>query len=208
MRTKTHLIFDMDGTLIDSSTLLANTINYVREKIHLPRLSDEKIVEAINDASINPARFFYESEKFEKIHEFHFHNYYKKNHSKECRLYPGVKRFLKDSSKTRKLSIATNAYDVSATPLLESLGILGYFDIVVCGNEVDTPKPDPSMIEKIIERYGEKKESFVMIGDGVRDIKAANKANISSLLVSWGFTYHPKGAICDIDELREILGIC
>ncbi len=196
----------MDGTLIDSSILLANTINHVRKCIGLVELEADSITKAINDTTINPAQFFYESDQFEPIHEKHFQEYYLSNHHTQTKLYKGMDSLLEKLSESHSLSIATNAYDVSTMPLLEALDIKKYFDIVVCANQVKIPKPNPMMLERIVSHYKEDKSQFVMIGDGNRDIEAANNAKIDSLLVDWGFSDH-KDAICDVDELGKILGV-
>ncbi len=196
----------MDGTLIDSSVLLANTINHVRQNLGLEALDNFIITTAINDTSINPAEFFYESDRFETIHEKLFQEYYLQNHHTQTKLYKGIGDLLKSLCKNHHLSIATNAYDVSTMPLLDALEINNYFDIVVCANQVSMPKPNPMMIDKIISHYKEDRNSFVMIGDATRDIEAAKNANIDAILVDWGFSDH-KDAVCDVNQLANLLGV-
>ena len=205
MRTKTHIIFDMDGTLVDSSELLANTINYVRKKIGLPALDGETLIRALNDTSLNPAQFYYEAEQFEPVHEKYFQEYYLANHHRESKLYEGVERLLEQLSANRALSVATNAYDVSARPLLKALGIDGYFDYLLCGDQVPRPKPHPQMLEEIINAYGVEKEAFVMVGDGERDLLAAQNAGIAGVLVQWGFSDHKTDAVQSAEALLKLL---
>ncbi len=207
MRTKTELIFDMDGTLVDSSELLANTINYVRKKIGLSAMDETKILAALNDTTINPAQFYYGAQKFEPVHEAYFQEYYLARHHIESRLYDGMETLLRKLAKTRTLHVATNAYDVSALPLLEALGIAPLFHSVVCANQVPAPKPHPVMLEKIIKTRNKPKTTFVMIGDGKRDAEAAHNAGIDSLLVDWGFSDHGEEAIDRVEMLAEVLGV-
>jgi len=195
----------MDGTLVDSSELLANTINYVRQKIGLTTLDGETIIRALNDSSLNPARFYYETEQFEPVHEKYFQEYYLANHHKESRLYDGVAELLETLSKNRALSVATNAYDVSARPLLRALKIERYFDHILCGDQVPKAKPHPQMIDEIVTAYGTDKKAFLMIGDGERDLEAAKNAGIDGLLVQWGFSDH-KEAVHSVEELLDLLG--
>ncbi len=197
----------MDGTLIDSSQLLANTINYVRGKIGLPSMDEEAIIKALNDTSINPAQFYYEAEHFEPVHERYFQEYYLQNHHRESRLYEGVDELLARLGEKRSLSVATNAYDVSARPLLEALGIAEHFDLILCADQVPKPKPHPVMIERIIAHYEAPKAAFVMIGDGRRDLEAAHNAGIDGLLVEWGFSRHEDDAVESVEALAARLGV-
>ncbi|HIP28238.1 MAG TPA: haloacid dehalogenase, partial [Sulfurovum sp.] len=80
---KKCIIFDMDGTLVNSSLTIANAINHVRQNLDLEPMEQEYILRLVNDHTINPAEVFYETETFETKHEQWFSEYYTKNHSDE-----------------------------------------------------------------------------------------------------------------------------
>jgi len=203
-KNKKYIIFDMDGTLIDSSKLLANSINYVRQNLGLPKMDDEMILKAINDESVNAPMFFYESEEFEDFHTEFFNEYYQAHYKTDSKLYPYAKELLEKLSKTHKISLATNAYKKSAYTILFALGIEHYFDIIICGDEVEHPKPHPQMLNMIIEFYEDDKSKFLFVGDSTRDELCAKNAGIDSVLVEWGFSEH-KNSVSSFKELEELL---
>lgn len=194
----------MDGTLIDSSKLLANSINYVRQNLALPQMEEETILQAINDESINAPMFFYESEFFEDFHTEFFNEYYQAHYKTDSRLYPYAKELLEKLSKTHKISLATNAYKKSAHTILFALGIEHFFDIIICGDEVPNPKPHPQMIDMIVDFYEDDKSKFLMVGDSTRDELCAKNAGIDSVLVEWGFSSH-ESSIHSFEELEKLL---
>ncbi len=194
----------MDGTLIDSSTVIANSINYVRGKISLPPMQNDHIISCVNNVNIHAPSFFYEAEQFEKKHEEWFSEYYTQNHDVDTALYDGILTLLKRLSYTHKLSIATNAYEQSAKQILDANDITHYFDVIMCADLVDKPKPDRQMIDLIMNYYNGDKDDFIVIGDGERDILAAKNAGIDSILVDWGFSDH-KEAVKSVKELEDIL---
>jgi len=204
MKNKKYIIFDMDGTLIDSSILLANSINYVRQNLGLPKMSQQTILEAINDESVDAPMFFYESEEFEDFHTEFFNEYYQANYKKDSKLYDGAKELLDKLRLTHKISIATNAYKKSAHTILFALGIEHYFDIIICGDEVKNPKPHPEMIDLITDFYEDSKDKFLLVGDSTRDELCAKNAGIDSILVEWGFSEH-ENSINSFEELEKIL---
>jgi len=205
LRNKKFIIFDMDGTLIDSSTVLANAINYVRKNLSLSPMPNSQIVACINNPNIHAPSFFYEAPNFNKDHERWFQEYYSKHHNTSTALYDGIGQLLKRLSKTHKLSVATNAYKLSARQILDSNRITDYFDIIMCADMVKNPKPHPEMIDTIVDHYKADKEHFVVVGDGERDILAAKNAGIDYILVDWGFSDHKNGAVGSVQELEEIL---
>ena len=204
MKNKKYIIFDMDGTLIDSSILLANSINYVRQNLGLPKMPQQTILEAINDESVNAPMFFYESEEFEDFHTEFFNEYYQANYKKDSKLYDGAKELLDKLRLTHKISIATNAYKKSAHTILFALGIEHYFDIIICGDEVENPKPHPEMIELITDFYEDSKDKFLLVGDSTRDELCAKNAEIDSILVEWGFSEH-ENSVNSFEELGGLL---
>ncbi len=199
-----YLIFDMDGTIIDSSAIIANSINYVRSKLGLPPMEKKVILEAVNDTSIHRPKFFYGVEEYKPEHVEWFREYYSNNHHKETVVYTGIRDLLEAIKPHFHLALATNAYRVSAEQILEHLDLKKYFEFIVCGDEVEHPKPAPDMIFKIMNYFGAKKEQTLLIGDGKTDEEAAKAAGISFLKVNWGWQRY-EDAIESVEELKEKL---
>jgi len=203
---KRLVIFDMDGTLVDSSVTIANAINHVRHNLGLPLMEPDIIIEKINDHNLNPAQYFYETDHFEGQHETWFSEYYTQNHDKELLLYDGIREMLIAlKEKGVKLAVATNAYRGSTIESLMHLGIFGLFDTIACYDDVKRGKPYPDMLFKILNSLVLLPQEALFVGDGSRDEMAAQKAEIEYMMVDWGFSDH-QDAIQSVTELqRQVL---
>ena len=205
---KSLVIFDMDGTLIDSSRTIANSINHVRKQMDMEPMTHEQIISKVNDHSISPAAYFYEAEQFEPIHEQWFNEYYTQNHAQELALYEGIYALLSWLKEQGILiALATNAYRISTLESLRHFGIESFFDAVVCADDVRRGKPAPDMLYKILLSLDKSNEEAIFVGDGPRDEDAAEAAAMDYLMVNWGFTEHgrDKSVIGSVGELREKL---
>jgi len=201
------VIFDMDGTLVNSSITIANAINYVRKNLGFAPMDKEHILRLVNDHTINPAQTFYHAKAFDADHERWFSEYYTKNHESELVLYKGIKELLialKEQGK--KLAVATNAYRGSTIESLTHLGIYDLFDSIACYDDVLQGKPHPDMLFKVLDELNVSEKDAIFIGDGPRDEMAAKAANIDYIMVDWGFTdYLDKDVVCSVSALKEIL---
>ncbi len=177
-------IFDLDGTLVDSSKVLSGAINRVREELNLPSLPSSEIIREINNPNCNYAQYFYETDDILSIHEDIFKNYYFENYDKELELFIGVEEMLRNlKSNNIKLAIATNAYREPTIKVLEHLNLIGYFDTITCWDDVKRGKPSPDMLFKVLNDLNSKKSIF--IGDSQRDYLASKEANIEFILVDF-----------------------
>ncbi|CAA6805728.1 MAG: Predicted phosphatase [uncultured Sulfurovum sp.] len=201
--TKKLVIFDMDGTLVDSSITIVNAINHVRSKLGLVALEAELILEKVNDPELNPALFFYETEEFTSEHEEWFSGYYTDNHEQELQLYKGIEEFLKELiAKGYKLAIATNAYRGSTLESLTHLNVLEYFSSIACYDDVGRGKPAPDMLEKNLEDLKLVTKDAIFVGDSERDLMAANTMKMDYIMINWGFSDYDD-AIHTVDKLKE-----
>jgi len=199
------VIFDMDGTLVNSSLTIANAINYVRQNLGFEPMRQEYILKRVNDHTLNPAQTFYHTRKFEPHHEQWFSEYYTKNHENELVLYDGIKELLEElKANGHKLAVATNAYRGSTIESLTHLGIHDYFDALACYDDVPQGKPHPDMLYKILDELEHSKEKSLFIGDGPRDEMASKRAEIPYIMVDWGFTEHVD-AVRSVNDLKGIL---
>jgi phosphoglycolate phosphatase len=199
------IIFDMDGTLVNSSLTIANAINYVRRNLGFESMEQEKILRMVNDHTLNPAKTFYHAEAFDADHEKWFSEYYTKNHENELVLYDGIKELL-ESLKDRGhlLAVATNAYRGSTIESLTHLDVYKHFDTIACYDDVEKGKPYPDMLHKILDELDYSNEKSLFIGDGPRDEMASKNADIPYIMVDWGFTDH-SDAVRSVKDLKEML---
>jgi phosphoglycolate phosphatase len=203
---KQLILFDMDGTLVDSSHLLVNTINHVRAQLSLPPMPFEIILSHVNDPHINPAHFFYEAEVFRPIHEQWFSEYYTAHHSRQLVLYPGIRQLIEElRERGLGIGLATNAYRQSTLESLRHLEIESCFDAIVCHDDVARPKPAPDMLEAILRALKIPRDAALFVGDGPRDEAAAQAAGVEYVMVDWGFTEHAddQEVVRSATELRE-----
>jgi phosphoglycolate phosphatase len=198
------IIFDMDGTLINSGNIIANTINHVRTNTGLSKLSKECLLKNINNPHINSAKFFYGTDQFTKQHTQLFEQYYEQNYEKEIVLYDGIQKLLARLHKDFILTIATNANTTFAIQMTQHLDIYKYFQKIVGANMVLKSKPDPEMLHLIIDEFKYQKKNTILVGDSDKDRLAASNANIDFLAVNWGFTPNKK-SIQTIKELEDKL---
>ena len=197
------IMFDMDGTLINSGGMIANTINHVRENLGLEALEKKYILEKVNDPGVNSAEFFYGTKHFTQEQGKLFETYYYDHCLTDLEIYDGIKELLEDLKSDYIFTVATNANSEFANRMLNHLEIGKYFKTIVGYNDVLKPKPHPEMVYKILEEIKTTKEKSLLVGDRHKDIQAAANAGIESVLVNWGFSDHEENAIENVKELEE-----
>ncbi|MGB3960673.1 MAG: HAD family hydrolase [Sulfurimonas sp.] len=204
------VIFDMDGTLLDSQKDITISINYVRQHYYsLEPLSEKFIVDAINMEVRNLPKLFYETQHYEAKAKEMFETHYETQCIQNPYLYEDIALTLKElRAHDVKLSVATNAPTKFAQRMLGHLGVAQMFDVIIGADKVALPKPDPQMLYNILEYYkfDAQKHKAWMVGDNSKDMLSAKSAGIDSLFATWGFS--PDGAHdILIHKPKEILSI-
>ena len=195
----------MDGTLIDSGQIIADTINHVRLNFGLEELEKNELLYNVNNPDIHPPHYFYGVDTYSSLHIDLFESFYHKNFMDKIELYDGIVELLEEFCGDFRFAIATNAHTSVAQKMTDHLKIGHFFEKIIGADDVANAKPHPDMILKILNELKVSKNKAILIGDSHKDIMAAKNAEIESVLVNWGFTKHQDGAICSIQELREYL---
>lgn len=204
------LIFDMDGTLINSKKDITISVNHVRKtNYNLKPVSEEFIVECINMEVRNLPYLFYETDIYHESDKELFEEHYETQCTQNPYLYDGIEELLKELIKSGfKLSVATNAPTQFANLMLGSLGVANLFDVIIGADKVSLSKPNPEMLNVILDFYGFDKtlHKAWMVGDNSKDIKSAQNANIEAIFATWGFTTEPEHDVF-ARKPKEILDI-
>lgn len=180
-------IFDMDGTLIDSIVPITKAINGVREHLSLSPIEQIDVKIALNSPQVRPSLLFYNSEEFTQKQKELFEEIYFSCCTQDIFLYDGIYELLYELKSSHKLAVATNADSPYALKMLDHLGVLECFDMVVGANDVDRAKPNPDMLELILQKCSSSKESSFLVGDSMYDKLAAKNLGMEYLYVSWGY---------------------
>lgn len=183
------LVFDLDGTLIDSGGDLAAAVNYALKSLNLSQLSKETVLSYIGDGeTMLITRSLGEGHR-EKLPEALalFHKYYQDHLLDMTSLYCGVREMLLALRHIPKV-IITNKTAKYAVRILESLGIFSYFVEVVGIDSSHYRKPDPRLLQWLGEKYGVMASEICVVGDGVTDITLAKNSQAISCAYLCGLT--------------------
>lgn len=181
------IIFDMDGTLIDSSTAMTKSVNFVRGTLGLEPIDRAFLEYHINQPDHHLPKIFYNTQEYDPAHRALFKEHYLESARHVIALYPHVKEMLTYLSHKATLSIATNASDFFAHNMLQHLEILDFFTLIIGANNVKASKPNPEMIQMIMDATKSKPQNTILIGDSIKDELAATNANIQFIFADWGY---------------------
>ncbi|MDD2382552.1 MAG: HAD family hydrolase [Sulfurospirillaceae bacterium] len=207
MTQKACIIFDMDGTLIDSSRAMTASVNYVRHTLGLEPIEKSFLEYYINQPDQHLPKIFYNTDVYNPAHRELFKEHYLESTKSMISLYPDVHELLEALHAKATLNIATNANDIFARHMLSLLGIQEYFTCILGANNVKAPKPEPDMIDTIIELTSSTKSETILVGDSVKDEYAARNAHVNFIFADWGYGTSETALqrAGDIKELKVLL---
>jgi phosphoglycolate phosphatase len=185
------IIFDLDGTLIDSSKDLAISMNATREHFGLPPLDPALIYSYVgNGATVLIQRAFGREAPDEMVAEAlaFFLKFYRVHALEHTELYPGVREVVEAlSSAGHKLSVLTNKPVRISFDIVTALGLQKHFLRVYGGDSFASKKPDPMGVVRLMEEANVDQAASLMVGDSGVDVQTARNAGIRSCGVAWGF---------------------
>ncbi len=207
------LIFDLDGTLIDSKRDLADSVNAMRVYLKEPPLADETVYSYVGNGApvlVRRALPGRGEEEIERGLRF-FLDYYRDHMLDATTLYPGVREAL-DRLLTAgvRMAVLTNKPVRFSEHLIKGLGLDGHFFRIYGGNSFEEKKPHPIGIELLMRESGIGREQTIMVGDSAVDILTARNAQVRACGVSWGFqpeTFADAPPDFIIDTMSELAGM-
>jgi len=207
MTKNTCIIFDMDGTLIDSSEAMTQSVNFVRASIGLEPISKSYLEYYINQPDQHLPKIFYNTSEYDPAHKELFKEHYLVSAPQTISLYPHVREMLEILYHKATLNIATNASDFFAINMLGHLEILDFFTHVRGANNVELPKPHPQMIEMIMCESLSTKKQTILVGDSIKDEMAAKSADVKFIFADWGYGKSETASLkaLNIQELLKII---
>lgn len=180
------LLFDLDGTLIDSMADLTTALNLLRHELGLPSLASDAVRSMVGDgASLLVQRGLHELtyqsrylQKFLAIYEEHL--------LAETRCYPGIIELL-ERHKPQPMALVTNKPHSLTLKILDGLNLARYFTAVIGGDSSPHKKPHPYPLQQALKQLGAQPHQAVMIGDHHTDLRAAIAAGTASCFCAYGF---------------------
>ena len=219
MKQKFTILFDLDGTLVDTAPDLMLAHNHVMRKFGYPTKSTEDIRNLVGkgagaligrsiwgQAKKEFSKVLDEKIKDEMIKEFV--DYYGKNIKNESTLITGVKDFLIWCKEQNiSMAVCTNKQEYLSNDLLKKIGIYDFFEYVAGSDTFDYCKPDPRHLTNVVEILDGDLKKTIMIGDSETDANAAKAAEIPVILLENGYTEKNTTEIYHNHLIKDFIGI-
>ncbi|HZY10637.1 MAG TPA: HAD-IA family hydrolase [Bacteroidota bacterium] len=179
------IIFDIDGTLTETNELIFATFNFVTEKYIQKVFTPSEITAMFGPTEEVVIENLIGRDRLDDAVEDYF-SFYETHHPKMADAYKGIREVLEHlKSQEILLAVFTGKGKRAALITLEKIGIKGYFDIIVTGNDVNNHKPSAEGIRKVMTRFELLPHEVLMVGDSIADVKAARDAGVTIAAVLW-----------------------
>lgn len=187
---KDLIIFDLDGTLVDSSGDIAHAVNRTLREMGFPEMTVSGIKANVGWGVRSLLEKVMPGESAERIDEARriFLKYYSENLVSETRFYPGVEDTVRHfHASGKRLAVATNKQLVLTERILDELGLKSYFSVLVGGDSVPNKKPHPEPLFFIMKSLGAESADTVFVGDSAIDCESGASAGVFTIGAAYGF---------------------
>ncbi|MFH1784022.1 MAG: HAD-IA family hydrolase [bacterium] len=207
------IIFDLDGTLVDSRQDIANAVNFTLRELGFPQKTVSEITSYVGNGvkELIERSLGDESEGLSEKALFLFEGYYAEHSSDYSELYPGVREMLEFFKAKRKIIVTNRNYEF-AVLTLKLKGIYGYFEKIIGGDNVACMKPSGCPLDESMLSANASKDRTIMVGDMTVDVQAGKNAGVLTCGVTYGLGKRedliqakPDYIIDDISKLRDII---
>jgi phosphoglycolate phosphatase len=185
------LIFDLDGTLIDSRLDLANAVNAMRAHLGMRELANERVYSYVgNGAPVLVRRALGEQAAEEEVRQAlaFFMEYYAAHDLEHTTLYPGVRESLdRFRVSGKRMAVLSNKPTAMSRHILQGLGVSGHFFQIFGGNSFQQKKPNPIGVETLMREAGVDRAHTMIVGDSGVDVATARNAGVACCGVTYGF---------------------
>lgn len=188
--TPMTLLFDLDGTLVDSLQDLTAAVNYARQQFSLAPISSAQTKSYIGDGQLNLVkRAFADAKEYLDIQKplQILQAYYQEHLLDRTLLFPGVKETLQRLSSSCHLGVVTNKQQAAAEQVCQGLGIAEYLSCMIGGGRTVNLKPHPEPLLLALQLTGGKPENAWMVGDHCTDLAAAAAAGCKACFCDYGY---------------------
>ncbi len=187
------LIFDLDGTLVDSAPDIVASAQLLRTRHKLPNLPDKTIISYIGNGSrmLVTRLFPHEAENPAQITRLteEFFGIYEQNLVVKTTPMPGILEFLDQHAHAYQIALVTNKHEHLTRLMIEKMPFARYnWACLFGGDSLARQKPDPLPLLETLQRLGVSKNEAVMIGDGLPDMQAAKAAGLRAIGLEFGYT--------------------
>ncbi|MFT7675729.1 MAG: phosphoglycolate phosphatase [Gammaproteobacteria bacterium] len=214
------ILFDLDGTLVDSVPDLALAIDLMMDDLNLPRRGTEAVLNWVGNgietlvhrAITNDLNACADDVIFTRAMPI-FSDHYARVNGIRSHLFDGVNEGLVYlQGQAYRLGCVTNKARAFTLPLLDTLGISKWFEVIVCGDDLIVKKPDPLPLLTAAKSVGADPTRSLMIGDSVSDVRAARAAGFQIICMSYGYNHgedirslNPDAVINSMAELKQFI---
>lgn len=204
------IIFDLDGTLVDSSIDITNAINYAIRPYGIKPLTVKETISFVGEGITRLMEKVVERSQTKEIDKNilvdRFLSYYSEHLIDNTIVYPKVKETLEKLEGYKK-AVISNKRESLSIRLLNDLGLLRYFDLVVGSDTTPERKPSPVPIIYALSKLGIVPEETIIVGDSNFDVEAGRAAGIKTVAVTYGYRSLEllKGADCIIDRFDKLI---
>ena len=204
------VLFDLDGTLIDSGAAILASFHHATETVLGRRYADDVVMANVGGHGIHRQMAEFDSGRVDDlVQAYRAHNV---DLYRQVRLFPGIDAVLERlRDEGRRLGIVTVKSRATVKLTFELLPLGSYFETVVTGDDVEQHKPDPAGIVLALEQLGGEPPAAAYVGDSPFDVQAAKAAGVGAIAVAWGGIHgrgrlEPETPDALVERPRELLG--